>query len=124
MKTFDGQLIKLSMVDNSSFISLINPILVDGEEIVNSFKAGRDGVIFTNKRVIATDTQGITGKKKEICSLPYSKIIAFSSENAGFMDRDSELEIWFNTIGKVVFEFDKNTDTGAICKLIAKYALS
>ena len=48
----------------------------------------------TNKRLIVCDTQGITGKKKEVYSLPYRPIDMWSSENAGHFDLDSELELW------------------------------
>ena len=62
-----------------TFDSLVAPVLINGEEIVDSYKTVRDGVVFTNKRIFVINVQGITGKKKDITSLPYSKIQAFST---------------------------------------------
>jgi hypothetical protein len=101
----------------------LEPVLVDGEQIVSSYKAMRDGVVFTNKRIFVINIQGFTGVKKDITSLPYSKIQAFSVETAGVFDRDSELDLWFSAIGKVRFEFTEKTNISAICKIIGSYAL-
>jgi hypothetical protein len=60
--------------------------------------------VFTDKRVIAVNAQGMTGKKVDYSSLPYSKVQAFSIESAGSLDRDAELELWFSGLGKVKFE--------------------
>ncbi|MBR2883689.1 MAG: PH domain-containing protein, partial [Clostridia bacterium] len=67
--------------------------------------------------------QGMTGKKKDITSLPFSKVQAFSTETAGVLDMDSELELWFSGLGKVKLEFAGNTDIGKICKLISDLVL-
>lgn len=69
-------------------------MLVDGEEVVQRYSTIRDIACLTNKRLIVCDTQGITGKKKEVYSLPYRSIDMWSSENAGHFDLDSELELW------------------------------
>lgn len=99
------------------------PLLVEGEEVLYVFKALRDMVIFTDKRIIAVNVQGITGKKKDFSSLPYSKIQVFSVESAGSFDLDSELELWFSGLGKIKFEFSGKVDIRAICKLISAYVL-
>lgn len=83
----------------------------------------RDGVVFTTKRIIAINVQGLTGKKRDMTSLPYSRIQAFSVETAGVMDLDSELELWFSGIGKIKFEFSGKTDITEICKMISQYVL-
>ena len=70
-------------------------ILVKGEEVVSCYRSVRDGVVFTNKRLIAINIQGITGKKKAITVLPFDRIQAFSVETAGVIDLDSELYLWF-----------------------------
>ena len=72
---------------------------------------------------MAINIQGITGKKKDISSLPYSKIQAFSIETAGTLDLDSELEIWFSGLGKVKFEFSKDSNVAAIGRIISEYVL-
>ena len=96
-------------------------LLLDDETIQYIFQGGRDSVAFTNKRIIALNVQGLTGKKKDFTSLPYSKIQAFSVESAGAFDRDAELEIWFSGLGKVKFEFCKDIDVSVLSKFIFGY---
>lgn len=115
--------VKMTPVNSKIFGHEVTPILIDGEEILGTYQALRDGVVFTNKRMIAINSQGLTGKKKDMTSLPYSKIQAFSVENAGSFDLDSELELWFSGMGKVKFEFAGEVDIFEICKLISRYAL-
>ena len=119
----NGKLVKLVSVDNDKYEKLITPILADGENMVYSFKGVRDGVVFTNKRVIAINVQGVTGTKKDISSLPYSKIQAFSVETAGVLDLDSELELWFSGMGKVKFEFVADANVTTICQFISQFVL-
>ena len=114
---------KLKGVSNDAFQELITPIFVEGEKIIYSYQTVRDGVVFTNKRILAINIQGITGKKKDISSLPYAKIQAFSIETAGALDLDSELEIWFSGLGKVKFEFSKDSNVAAIGRIISEFVL-
>ena len=120
----EGIFSRMKKVDNSEFQALINDFLICGETIVGSYKSIRDGVVFTNKRVIAINVQGLTGKKKDFTSIPYSKITTFSLETAGFLDLDAELEIYLSAVGKVKFQFTGETDVKEICKMISQYALA
>lgn len=115
--------IKLSPVRNSDFEGLLAPLFVPGEAIIQSFRGIRDGVVFTNKRIFSINVQGITGKKKDITSLPYSRIQAFSIETSGILDLDSELELWFSGMGKARFEFVANANVSAICQMISENVL-
>lgn len=108
----------------NAFNSDVAPILIADENIIASFKGMRDGVVFTNKRIIAINIQGISGKKVDYTSLPYSKIQAFSIETAGLLDIDSEIELWFSGIGKVKFEFATNARVADICKIISTFVLN
>lgn len=126
------------MIDfnNSAFIKLrktkgfpdaatIEPLFVAGEEFIAQYTAMRDFVIFTNKRIISVNVQGLTGKKKDYTSLPYTKIQAFSIETAGVFDLDAELELYFSGLGKVKFEFvDNKGDLVEIEKMIAEFVLN
>lgn len=114
---------KLNMVKEDTFSSQIAPIMVEGETILSSYKGVRDGIVFTNKRIIAINVQGITGKKKDFTSMPYSKIQVYSVETSGVFDLDSELELWFSGVGKVKFEFTSNSNVSEICKSISKFVL-
>ena len=114
---------KLNMVSNDAFLSQVAPILVDDETILSTYKGIRDGIVFTNKRIIAINVQGLTGKKKDFTSLPYSKIQVYSVETSGVFDLDSELELWFSGVGKVKFEFTSNSNVSEICKSISNFVL-
>jgi hypothetical protein len=114
---------KLSAVDPRSLAPEVAPLLINDEEVINAFKGIRDSVLFTNKRVIAINVQGMTGKKRDYTSLPYSKVQAFSVETAGTFDMDAELDLWFSGIGTVRFEFKGNVDIRALAQLIGSYVL-
>ena len=61
----------------------ISTVLAEQEYPVCAFKTVRDAAVFTNRRLIIRDAQGLTGKKVEMYSLPYSSITMWSTENAG-----------------------------------------
>jgi len=88
-----------------------------------AFKGMRDPVVFTDKRLISINVQGMTGKKCDYTSLPLSKIQAWSVETAGRFDLDSELELWFSGLGKVRLEFKGNVDIRHIGQLIGHHVL-
>ena len=119
-----GLFARLKKVDNSEFGKIISDFLSEGEDVIGAYKSVRDGVVFTNKRIIAINVQGITGKKQDYTSIPYSKISTFSLETAGVFDLDSELELYMSGVGKVKFQFTGSTDVKAICKAISKYTLA
>ena len=119
----NASFIKLRPVSNSDFSGMISPMFIPGEEIIQSFRGIRDGVVFTNKRIFAINVQGLTGKKKDFTSLPYSKIQAFSVETAGVLDLDSELDLWFSGMGNVRFEFVASADVSRICQMISARVL-
>ena len=108
---------------NADFAEKVTDLLLDDEHIVDSYKTMRDGVVFTNKRIIAVNVQGITGSKKDFTSLPYKNIVAYSIETSGTFDLDSELEIYFSAIGKVKFEFTGKSSMLEISKIISGYLL-
>ena len=93
------------------------------KQIVSCFKAVRDFVVFTDKRLIAVNVQGMTGTKRDFTSLPYSKIQAFSVETAGTFDLDAELDLWFSRLGKVRLEFKGSSDIRQLGQMIATFVL-
>lgn len=119
----NGFFARLKKVDDQAFSAQINDFLIEGESIIGSYQSVRDGVVFTTKRIIAINVQGITGKKKDFTSIPYNKITTFSLETAGVFDLDAELEIYMSAVGKVKFEFTGSTNVKEICKIISTYAL-
>ena len=120
----NGFFSRLKKVSPSDFGNIINEFLIDGENVVGAYKSVRDGVVFTNKRIIAINIQGLTGKKQDYTSIPYSKISTFSLETAGFFDLDSELELYLSGVGKVKFQFTGSTDVKEICRYISEYTLA
>lgn len=91
-------------------------LILDTETIELGFKLIRDTFIFTNKRLILIDVQGVTGSKIEYKSLPYKNISRISLESAGSLDLDSELKIWISSenIPSVSKKFNKNIDVYGI----------
>ena len=115
--------IKLRPVADKTFADILSPLVVPGEVLLGSFQSVRDGVVFTNKRIITINMQGLTGKKKDITSLPYRKIQSFSVETAGVIDLDSELVLWFSGLGQVRFEFVARANVAEICRIISQQVL-
>ncbi len=116
----------LTPINPQSVIGEVNGLLVEGEFVNQAFKTVRDQLIFTNKRIIAIDVQGITGKRKSFSSLPYSKIQYFAIQTPGFVELipDSELFIMFTNGFTATFEFKGGTDIGAIGRMISEYVLN
>ena len=121
---------KLKKVSNEKAEPLVGPLLVSDEIIISTYKGLRDQVVFTNKRIISINIQGLTGTKQDYTSMPYSKIQVYSVETVGagelFWNKytaDCELELYFSSIGKVKFEFKGESDIKEICKIISEYAL-
>lgn len=104
----------------------VNGLLINGEEAVMAFQTVRDQLIFTNKRIIAIDVQGITGKKKSYSSMPYAKIQYFAIQTPGFLEAfpDSELFLMFNNGFTAKFEFKGNVDIGIIGRMISEFVLA
>ena len=119
----NGSIFKLRKTGGFSNEKLVAPLFVSGEQFVGEYQALRDFVIFNNKRAIAVNVQGMTGKKKDFTSLPYSKVQLFSIETSGVLDLDSELELYFSGVGKITFEFTGESDIVTIGKAIGEYVL-
>lgn len=98
----------------------ITDSLLDGETVTYSCKSIRDTAAFTNLRFIYCDSQGITGSKKEIYTIPYRSIDVFSSENAGIVDLTAEIEIWIKS-GHIKIHLNRQADVRYIGKLLAFY---
>ncbi len=115
---------KLSPIDNAKMLTPINLFLIDNENILRVFQTVRDQLVFTNKRIIAANVQGFTGKKVDYTSIPYSKIQTFSIETAGTLDLDCELEIYISSIGKIRFEIRGSFDIVSFNKAISEFVLA
>ena len=101
------------------------PILVNGEHIEKAFKLIRDMFVFTNKRLILVDKQGLTGSKVDYITIPYSSIIKFSKESAGLLDLDAELKIWVRGEAlPIKKQFGKNDNINDVYLILSQHILS
>ena len=100
----------------------VTELLVEGETAWAAFKTFRDSAVFTSRRLIVRDAQGITGKKVEVYSLPYSAINMWSSENAGTLDLNAEISLWTRA-GFIKIKIGKGVDIRRIDQLIAHSVL-
>lgn len=115
----------LKPIDVKSVRDDVNGLLVDGEEVCMAFQTIRDQLVFTNKRIITVELQGMTGKKKAFTTLPYSRIQYFTIQTPGFMELfpDSELFLAFTNGFKARFEFKGQVDIGVVGRIISEYLL-
>lgn len=125
MIDFDNSSVfKLKPIDETKVREGFRKFLIDGESIFAAFKSLRDQVVFTNRRIIAANVQGLTGSKVDYTSLPFSRIQAFSIETSGTLDLDCEIEIYLSEIGKVRFEIRGSFDIVSFNKLISEHVLA
>lgn len=115
----------LKPIELSDIRDEVNGFLLKDEHAVMAFKTIRDQLVFTNKRIISIDVQGVTGKRKSYSSMPYSKIQFFSIQTPGFMELvpDAELYLMFSNGFEATFEFKGRVDIGEIGRMISYYVL-
>lgn len=113
-----------SEVDLNQLQTEFADILIEGEEIEKAFCVVRDKWVFTNKRLILVDVQGVTGTKREYLTIPYRNIAYFTIETAGTLDDDTEMKIYIKGTGTYVQkEFSRKTNIKALQKLLASHVL-
>ena len=113
----------IKLKQNSEYAEKVTALLLENETIIDSYKSMRDGVVFTSKRIISINVQGLTGSKKDYTSIPYKNIVAYSVETSGTFDLDSELEIYLSSVGKVKFEFTGRAAIVEISRYISQHLL-
>ncbi|MED1015366.1 PH domain-containing protein [Bacillus atrophaeus] len=121
MGFINGMFGNASTVSKASAEAELASILIEGECVDAAFKLVRDLIVFTEKRLILVDKQGLTGKKTEYQSIPYKSISRFSIETAGRFDLDSELNIWISgtELPAVSKQFKKDDSIYNIQKVLA-----
>ena len=124
MGLLSGLLGHSSKADISKLQQEFQPILVEGESLVAAYKIVRDMIVFTNKRLMLVDKQGMTGSKTEYQSIPYARVVRFSKESAGIMDLDAELKIWI--VGQpvpITKTFGKNENVNEVYQILSRAVL-
>ena len=97
MGLFSGLMGNASQANVDKVTKDLASVLFDGEQVDLAFVLVRDLIVFTEKRLILVDKQGVTGKKTEYRSIPYKSISRFSVETSGHFDLDAELKIWISS---------------------------
>ena len=115
----------LKPISNDEVRGEVDGLLIADEKVEFAFKTIRDQLVFTNKRIISIDVQGITGKRKSFATMPYSKIQYFSIQTPGFMELfpDSELFVMFTNGFTAKFEFKGAVDIGKIGRMLSEYVM-
>ena len=124
MGIFNGMMGNASEIKIENLIKEYDKILAENERIEKAYKLIRDLFIFTDKRLILVDKQGVTGKKTEYHSIPYKSITHFSIETAGHFDLEAELKIWISgTALPIEKQFNSSLDIYELQKVLAQYCL-
>jgi len=100
----------------------VRSILVEGEKVEVAYKTIRDVAVVTNKRVIIADKQGLMGKKVEVYTIPFKSIVMYSSENAGSLDLNAELQLW-TRVGTLKLKLNRGVDVRKLDRIIGQYIL-
>ena len=125
MGLFSALLGNAGSVNQETLVKEYGKLLITGEEIELGFKLIRDTFIFTNKRLILVEKQGITGSKIEYKSITYKSISRFSIETAGTFDLEAELKIWVSSEAhpSVVKQFNKSVNVYDVQNVLAHHVL-
>lgn len=122
MGLFSGLLGSAGAVDISEVESELEAILAEGEKPEQVYKLIRDLIVFTNRRLILVDKQGLTGSKKEYQSVPYRSIVRFSAETKGHFDLEAELKIWLSGSPEPLTKsFSKDGNIMGVQRALATY---
>ena len=126
MGFFSGLIGNAATVSQEQLTKDYGKLLLDSERVELGFKLIRDTFIFTNKRLILIDKQGLTGSKTEYRSISYRSISRFSVETAGTFELDAELKIWISgeELPSIKKQFSKSVDVYEVQKVLAQYVMN
>lgn len=124
MGLLDGMLGNASKIDAAKIQHEFASLLAEGERVEHAYQLIRDYFVFTDKRLVLVDKQGLTGSKIEYHSIPYRSITHFSIETAGTFDLDAELKIWISsTAAPIQKRFNKKLSIYEVQAVLASYVL-
>ena len=124
MGILDSLLGNASEVEPAKLQDEFKQVMAEGEQIEKAYQVFRDTFLFTNRRLILVDNQGMTGNKTEYHSLPYRSITHFSIETAGSFELDAELKIWISgTATPIQKKFNKKLNIYQLQSVLAQYVL-
>ncbi len=124
MGLLDGMMGNASKVDAAKIQAEFAQILAPGERVEHAYQLIRDYFVFTDKRLVLVDKQGITGSKVDYHSIPYKSVTHFSVETGGTFDLDAELKIWISGMAAPVQkQFNKRLSIYEVQAVLASYVL-
>ncbi|EKE68906.1 PH domain-containing protein [Gallaecimonas xiamenensis] len=124
MGLFSGLLGMGSEVSSEKLDATLGPLLADGEQIDKAYQLIRDLFVFTNKRIILVDKQGLTGKKQFVLSVPYNKVTKYALETAGHFDLDAEIKLWVGSEPEPISrELGKGNDVRELYRTLSNHLL-
>ncbi len=126
MGLFSALMGNAGVVGQEELIHDYGKLLTEGEELELGFRLIRDTFVFTSKRLILVDKQGVTGSKTEYLSVAYKSISRFSIETAGTFDLDAELKIWISSEStpSITRKFNKSVNVYDVQRVLAHHVLS
>jgi hypothetical protein len=124
MGLLDGMLGNAAKIDPARIQQEFSQILAKGEVVEHAYQLIRDYFVFTDKRLVLVDKQGMTGSKVDYHSIPYKSITHFSVETGGTFDLDAELKIWISgTAAPIQKQFNKKLSIYEVQSVLASYVL-
>ena len=124
MSIFSGLTGNVSEVDIEKLKDEYSKILAENERLERAYKLVRDLFIFTSKRIILVDKQGMTAKKIEYHSIPYKNVRHYSIESSGHFDLDAQLKIWVAGLNNpIAKKFNKKCNIYDVQKTLSEYVL-
>lgn len=101
--------------------------LADGEHIEYAARTARDLLIFTDRRVVITDTQGFFSSKTEYLSIPYGSISRWSAEGRGkgAIFDGADLKLWVSSQVEPIVnaELAKDESAQGVLELLAQHVM-
>ena len=124
MGLLDGVTGNASKIDPLKIQQEFSQILAPGERVEHAYQLIRDYFVFTDKRFVLVDKQGLTGSKVAYHSIPYKSITHFSIETGGTFDLDAELKIWISSTAEPIQrQFNKKLSIYEVQAVLASYVL-
>ncbi len=124
MGLFNAMLGNASAVDAERVQAELAPVLAAGESVQGAWQLVRDQLVFTDRRVLLVDRQGLTGSKRRYHSIPWRSITQWSLEGAGTFDLEAELQLWVSgQAAPVSRQLSRGVDLDAVHQLLARLAL-
>jgi hypothetical protein len=124
MGLFSGETKNSSLQENRKYHAEFSQLLVDGEIIEAGFLVARDTFLFTNKRLILIEIQGVSGRQIEYLSIPYTTIMKFSVQTGGSFDLNAELKLWLgNETIPLEKKFNNDVSIYDVQKVLASHVL-